>query len=83
MPNLNRDESEDTPYNAEDCLGVDLGLVNIATTSDGQHFSGDKADNTRKRYTTLKAALQSKGTKSAKRYLKKDEWKRATVQNEP
>ena len=33
---------EDTPYNAEGCLGVDLGLVNIATTSDGQHFSERK-----------------------------------------
>ena len=62
---------EDTPFNAEGCLGVDLGLVNIATTSDGQHFSGDKADGVRTRYTKLKAALQSKGTKSAKRHLKR------------
>jgi len=62
---------EDTPYNAEGCLGVDLGLVNIATTSDGQHFSGDNADSVRTRYTKLKAALQSKGTKSAKRHLKR------------
>jgi IS605 OrfB family transposase len=62
---------EDVQYDAEGCLGVDLGLVNIATKSDGQHFSGDKADAVRTRYTKLKAALQSKGTKSAKRHLKK------------
>jgi IS605 OrfB family transposase len=62
---------EDTLYNAEGCLGVDLGLVNIATTSDGQHFSGDNADSVRTRYTKLEAALQSKGTKSAKRHLKR------------
>jgi IS605 OrfB family transposase len=62
---------EDVQYNAEGCLGIDLGLVNIATTSDGQHFSGDKADNVRVRYTKLKSALQSKGTKSAKRHLKR------------
>ena len=62
---------EDIQYNAEGCLGVDIGIVNIATTSDGQHFSGDKADSVRTRYTKLKAALQSKGTKSAKRHLKR------------
>ena len=49
---------EDVQYNAEGCLGVDLGLVNIATTSDGQHFSGEKADNVRVKYTKLKSALQ-------------------------
>ncbi|MEI7826914.1 MAG: transposase [Euryarchaeota archaeon] len=62
---------EATQYSAEGCLGVDLGLINIATTSDGKTFSGDKSDSVRARYTTLKAALQSKGTKSAKRHLKK------------
>ena len=62
---------EDVQYNAEGCLGVDLGLVNIATTSDGQHFSGEKADNVRVKYTKLKSALQSKETKSAKRHLKR------------
>ena len=61
----------ETQYNAEGCLGVDLGLVNIATTSDGQHFSGEKADKVRTRYTRLKSALQSKGTDSAKRHLKR------------
>jgi len=62
---------EGTPFKEEGCLGVDLGIVNIATTSDGQQFSGDKADGVRTRYTKLKAALQSKGTKSAKRHLKR------------
>jgi IS605 OrfB family transposase len=62
---------EDVQYNAEGCLGIDLGLVNIATTSEGQHFSGAKADNVRVRYTKLKSALQSKETKSAKRHLKR------------
>jgi len=61
----------ETHFNAEGCLGVDLGLVNIATTSDGQHFSGEKADNVRVKYTNLKSALQSKETKSAKRHLKR------------
>ena len=52
-------------------LGVDLGIVNLATTSDGQVFSGQQVDANRERYTTLKASLQSNGSKSAKRHLKK------------
>jgi IS605 OrfB family transposase len=68
----------ETQYSAEGCLGVDLGLVNIATTSDGQHFSGEKSDSVRLRYTKLTAALQSKGTKSAKRHLKRTSGKERT-----
>ena len=56
---------------AQDFLGVDLGIVNLATTSLGQTYSGEQVDNVRTRYTTLKAVLQSTGTKSAKRHLKK------------
>ena len=53
----------------DDYLGVDLGIVNIATTSDGKSFSGDKLNNIRARYTSLRGKLQAKGTKSAKRLL--------------
>lgn len=56
---------------ASDFLGVDLGIVNLAATSDGQVFSGQQVDANRQRYTKLKANLQSCGTKSAKRHLKK------------
>lgn len=55
----------------QDFLGVDLGIVNLATTSEGQVFSGKQVDTVRERYTALKANLQSAGTKSAKRHLKK------------
>jgi len=54
-----------------DFLGVDLGIVNLATTSEGQVFSGKQVDTVRERYTGLKARLQSNGSKSAKRHLKK------------
>ena len=54
-----------------DFLGVDLGIVNLATTSEGQVFSGKQVDAVRERYTGLKARLQSNGSKSAKRHLKK------------
>jgi len=56
---------------AQDFLGVDLGIVNLATTSEGQIFSGLQVDTVRERYTVLKANLQANGSKSAKRHLKK------------
>ena len=55
----------------DDVLGIDLGIVNIATTSDGETFSGKHIEQTRRRYHAIRSKLQSKGTKSAKRHLKK------------
>jgi len=52
-------------------LGVDLGIVNIATTSDGTLMAGRGLNRHRKRQQDLRAKLQAKGTKSAKRLLKK------------
>lgn len=52
-------------------LGVDLGIVNIATTSDGKSYSGKGVRNIRHRNLKLRQRLQSIGTKSAKRLLKK------------
>jgi len=52
-------------------LGIDLGIKNIATCSNGKNFSGNKVQSVRNRYQSLRGRLQSKGTKSAKRHLKK------------
>jgi IS605 OrfB family transposase len=52
-------------------LGVDLGVVNIATDSTGESFSGNHIESVRERMATLRAGLQHTGTKSAKRHLKK------------
>ncbi|NWG09040.1 MAG: IS200/IS605 family element transposase accessory protein TnpB [Nitrososphaerales archaeon] len=65
------DAPEETLYEAKNVLGVDLGIENLATDSTGEHFSGSKVDEVRKRYTSLRARLQARGTKSAKRHLKK------------
>jgi IS605 OrfB family transposase len=59
------------PDEPQGTLGVDLGIVNLATDSDGQTFSGEQIERTRKKMLRLRAALQAKGTKSAKRHLKK------------
>ncbi len=60
-----------TPIKPTGVLGVDMGLVNIAVTSDGETFSGKAIDDKRINMTALKKRLQSKGTKSAKQHLKK------------
>ncbi|MER6378409.1 transposase [Streptomyces mirabilis] len=56
--------------NPDGFLGVDLGIVNIATTSDGEVLAGRRLNRYRARQLRLRATLQKKGTKSAKRRLK-------------
>jgi putative transposase len=65
------DAPEPTPDEVSEFLGVDLGIVNIATTSDGELVSGSHVNNVRARYSRFRTKLQKKGTKSAKRLLKK------------
>lgn len=52
-------------------LGVDLGIVNIATTSDGDRAAGRELTRYRRRMLRLRRKLQQKKTKSAKRRLKR------------
>jgi hypothetical protein len=58
-------------YEPDGFLGVDLGIVNIATTSDGEIMAGRRLNRYRRRQQRLRAKLQSKGTTSAKRVLKR------------
>lgn len=60
-----------TPYIPKGILGIDKGIVNIATTSDGDIFSGKQIDKIRESTNKIKSALQKRGSKSAKRHLKK------------
>jgi len=62
---------EPTPQEIDDVLGVDFGIVNLATDSDGQTFTGEQIESTRRWYTGRRAALQKVGTRSAHRRLKK------------
>lgn len=52
-------------------LGVDLGIVELATDSEGVSYSGETVKAVRRRVKRLRSALQAKGTKSAKRHLKR------------
>jgi IS605 OrfB family transposase len=52
-------------------LGVDMGIVNIAADSDGRLYAGEALNGYRRRQARLRARLQAKGTKSARRLLKR------------
>jgi IS605 OrfB family transposase len=54
----------------KDVLGVDFGIVNVATDSDGTIYSGTKIEEKRRLYAHRRANLQKKQTRSAKRKLK-------------
>ena len=59
------------PTSTDDTLGIDLGIVNLATDSEGETFSGQAVEKTRQRHHALRQRLQKRGTKNAKRRLKK------------
>jgi IS605 OrfB family transposase len=58
-------------------LGVDLGIVNIATSSDGDRAAGARLNRYRNRQLKLRKRLQAKKTSSARRLLKKRRRKEA------
>lgn len=55
---------------AQNVLGVDLGVTNIATDSDGRIHSGKAIKNVRYRHRRLRTKLQTKGTKGSRRRLR-------------
>lgn len=62
---------EDQKIDTVDVLGVDMGIVEIASDSDGRSYSGSALNKIRHRNRAIRRKLQKKGTKSAKRLLKK------------
>src|SRR6266702_1965666 len=55
---------------ADEAIGVDLGICNVATDSEGEQFTGAEVRAKRSRFVARRAALQRLGTRSAKRRLK-------------
>jgi putative transposase len=60
-----------SPVEPKDFLGVDLGIVRLATDSDGRSYSGEAVETVRRRYHHNRKRLQRKGTKGAKKALKR------------
>jgi IS605 OrfB family transposase len=52
-------------------LGIDLGVVNLATDSEGEHFTGVIIQLVRKRYHLRRQRLQKCGTRNAKRRIRR------------
>jgi len=65
------DLPEPPQTSSDEFLGIDLGVANIAADSDGEVHSGKVVNAVRHRHRRLRAKLQKKGTKSARRRLKK------------
>jgi len=62
----------DTPASTpDDVLGVDLGIVSIASDSDGAQYSGATVLGLRARYAHMRRKLQKKGTASARKLRRK------------
>jgi len=55
----------------EGVIGVDLGIVEIATDSLGNPYSGERVKSIRGRVRRIRGLLQAKGTRSAKKHLKR------------
>lgn len=56
---------------ANGVVGLDRGLYSLVTTSEGEHYKASEVRAARRRYLYTRRVLQQKGTRSAKRLLKK------------
>lgn len=65
------DTPEEPPIEPTRFLGVDLGIVQLATDSDGNSYTGTPVEVVRQRCSRARQTYQATGTKSAKRRLKK------------
>lgn len=74
------DVPEESEFEPKDILGVDFGIVNIASDSDGESFSGRQIEKVRQTFTHRRRNLQKKQTKSAKRKLKQLSGKQSRFQ---
>jgi IS605 OrfB family transposase len=64
------DVLENEKFIPKDVIGIDLGINQLATTSDNETFSGELVENKRLKYSSHRHRLQKKNTRSAKRKIK-------------
>jgi len=65
-----------------DFLGVDLGIINLATDSDGGVYSGAAVERNRRRQSHRRRNLQRKGTRAARRKLRRVAGQQARFQRD-
>jgi len=59
------------PMKVSDYLGVDVGIANIATDSDGERHSGKPVDDIRRKHNLQRKRLGHRNTRGAKKKLKR------------
>jgi len=77
---LTCDANASPAYTPIDVLGVDLGVVNLACDNLGNTYTGKHVETVRRRQHTRRRALQKKGTRSAKRALRRASGRQARFQ---
>jgi IS605 OrfB family transposase len=65
------DLPDGVPTPATDFVGIDLGIVNIATDSDGGVHTGEAIEKTRRRHHKNRRQFQKRRSKGAKKRLRK------------
>lgn len=64
--NIHVDNICPEPTKTDKVVGIDLGRTDIATTSDGESWSGKQITNKRNHYSKMRAVLQKKATKGTR-----------------
>lgn len=65
------DVPEEDVEDVEEFIGMDMGLIELATLSNGKSFSSKKLNYYREKRQKVRSSLQSKGTKGCKKVLKR------------
>jgi len=65
------DVPEPDEQTVDGMLGIDLGIANLATDSDGERYSGRRVERKRRWFANLRGRLQQRNSLSAKRHLRK------------
>ncbi|MCW3052932.1 MAG: family transposase OrfB [Chthonomonadales bacterium] len=63
--------AEAETFTPEGVIGIDLGIVNVATDSEGNRYTGEPIRQVRKKYRALRQELQAKKTRSARKRMAK------------
>lgn len=71
-----------TAKEIDDAIGIDFGIVQIATDSDGQSYSGEAIETNRQHYAKRRGEIQKIGTRSGHRKLKKLSGKQSRYQKD-
>jgi putative transposase len=67
-------------YPTDGAIGCDLGIVNLCTTDDGTNFSGTQVQQVRERRFRHRQRLEKKGTRNAKRRIRRSGKKESRFQ---